>query len=112
MVSQIQIEFIEFDEFLEPDQPFIINLTQQGWLSIDDILSSSKYPSLKTLDLTFSERHPPPVRYVQSETQTSGLNIGSSARTLLNKILPAVSSRSQIEYFEPLHTFTGIRFNF
>ncbi|KAF8817164.1 hypothetical protein BYT27DRAFT_7237615 [Phlegmacium glaucopus] len=113
MVNRIQIEFIGFRGIFQVDQPFVFH-PAEGWSSIDEILSSPKYPALKTLDLTFEERNGT-ARHVQSVT--SELNVKSSTRTFVNENLPALSSRSQIEWkigpddLEPLEIYVGIRFN-
>ena len=78
MVNHIQIEF----EPVELDQPVISYLTY-GWSPIDEILSSSTYPSLKTLDLIFWEKY--------------SIDTGLDVLPLPNEILPALSSRGLTE---------------
>ena len=55
MVNHIKIEF-EW-QYTKSDQPFIFSLSN-GWILLDEILSGPKYPSLKTLHLTFSSLSP------------------------------------------------------
>jgi hypothetical protein len=88
MVNQVEIEF-EW-EYVKPDQPFIFSLAN-GWSRIDETLSGPKYPSLKTLDLTFSSR--PGNRPAGSEINLRR----STVEKFLKEKLPGVSGRSQIE---------------
>ncbi|KAF8810759.1 hypothetical protein BYT27DRAFT_7240607 [Phlegmacium glaucopus] len=80
MLAQIQIECSSNykDNLLERQQPLA-----KGFSPIDEILSSPTYRGLKTLDLVFVDR------YLYSDLL--------EVRTFINKILPAVSSRSQVE---------------
>lgn len=86
MVNKIEIEF-EW-EYVKPDQPFIFSLAN-GWFTVDEILSGSKYPSLQTLDLTFSSKIQP----VNVERDLRR----SAVQKFLKERLPGVSSRSHIE---------------
>ncbi|KAF8804702.1 hypothetical protein BYT27DRAFT_7340210 [Phlegmacium glaucopus] len=81
MLTQIQIKCICNDKHSRIHHPLF-----KGFLPIDEILSSPKYQALKTLDLIFVDIYSPQLRPDSLEV-----------RTLLNEILPAVSSRSQTE---------------
>jgi len=75
VINRIQIKFSwKFQLFINLDQ------LSQGWSPIDDTLSSSKYPALKTLDVTCSEESDP-------------VSLELKVRTFLNQILPV--SRSE-----------------
>ena len=106
MVHHIQIEFEpEFGESYndELDQPLISYLTD-GWSRIDEILSCSTYPSLKTLDLIFREKY--------------SIDTGLDVLPLPNEILPALSSRAQTEMkirdpsFEPVLVHPCVEIHF
>ena len=87
MVNQIQIQIESDVEDYFQSEPsgscFLFDMVK-GWSPIDHILSSPKYPSLKSLDLTFLQKHRP---------VTSDVAIC----TFLHKILPVVSSCSRTE---------------
>ncbi|KAF8810761.1 hypothetical protein BYT27DRAFT_7185535 [Phlegmacium glaucopus] len=82
MLAQIQIQIVPVSSFTLPSiqQPLA-----EGLLPIDKILSIPRYRALKTLDLVF--------RLARRRVCSSPLEVW----TLLNEILPAASSRSQIE---------------
>ena len=83
-VNRIEIEF-EW-EYVKKDQPFIFSLVN-GWLSLDELLSGPKYPSLKNLHFTFSSKSP---------FRSSEMNPGrrNSVEKFLKERLPCVSSSS------------------
>ncbi|KAF8810758.1 hypothetical protein BYT27DRAFT_7336530 [Phlegmacium glaucopus] len=85
MLTQIQIEV-----FSDYGFGYTLPDTQQPlprvFLPIDEILSSPRYRALKTLDLVLVDRCP-------LQVYSDSLEV----RTFINKILPAVSSRSQAE---------------
>ena len=83
MVNHILIEFepeLEDSFNGELDQPLISYLTD-GWSPIDEILSCSTYPSLKTLDLVFREKY--------------SIDTGLDVLPLPNEILPALSDSNE-----------------
>jgi hypothetical protein len=86
MVKQIEIEF-EW-AYLKSDQPFIFSLAN-GWLLLDEIISGPKYPSLKSLHLSFSSKSP--LRILDMDL---GRNLVGK---FLKERLPCVSSCSHVE---------------
>ena len=85
MVNQIKIEF-EW-AYLKSDQPLIFSLSN-GWEILDEILSGPKYPSLKSLHLSFSSKSP---------LRSSELDLRrNSVGVFLKERLPCVSSCGHI----------------
>ena len=95
MVNHIRIEF-EW-QYTKSDQPFIFSLSN-GWILLDEILSGPKYPSLKTLHLTFSSLSPAVAgAAAAAATTTTTTTIRSSEMKdsvgkFLKEKLPRVSS--------------------
>lgn len=94
VINQIEIKFSwAFRRFINPDQ------LAKGWSSIDDTLSSPKYPALKTLDVAFSEEDDP----VSSELKV---------RTFLNQILPVSSSETGVKLRATSELYSGMEIHF